>query len=108
MKTSEPEQIRQKIRKMHFLVHPGYLSQERAYQNIMDKYDQKLRSLPHDEVAIIFLHFGKKPMRTGEWKIVNAITSRIEAIASRLGKQAIVLSADTPLFETDRAIRIIR
>lgn len=119
------EQAPRKIRKIHFLIHPGFLTalmgQEKAH--LINKYEQNLEMLSDDELVVIILHPDRDRLKshfTGddkeerpEYNRERETMLRMREIIHRFGPRAITLSGSTTvdasgLFKADHAIHEIR
>ena len=100
-----------KISKIHFLIHPGFLSDEvesdrdagttqeviQAEESLPNKYVEQSRTLHDDEVMIAFTHSSKRKLRR-DLRQEKIYAEKLRELKEILGDRLIVLSEDFDLF----------
>lgn len=89
-----------KIKKIHFLIHPGFqsdtfLSQDEysTKQNnlLFNKYSEHIRKLPPDEIIVAFTHTNS-PELANDFKRQKQYTEELRGLKEVVGRRLIVLS----------------
>lgn len=111
------EKIPQKINKIYFLVHPGFLSDERTkiteddetsiYHELLDKYINEAKNLKDDEIMIALTHTLKNNYKSDIEFDMQYITN-LQKLKNILGKRLIVLSSDFDFFNDNEAMLAIK
>ena len=106
------------VKKLHFLIHPGFLSYEVPksedvpgvkdpykermveYIGLLDKYVTEAKKLPEDEIMFAFVHTDSKQFKE-DMKTSQLYAEKMRELRSVLGRRLIVLSGDNDVVFDD-------
>ncbi len=116
---------RKKIKKIHFLVHPGFLSYEvpkmadknparnpyilrmDEYKMLLDKYIQEASRLGDDELMIAFAHTTLEQMAK-DLKGGELYVEKLRELKKILGRRLIVLSGNNDVVNDDGVFEVAK
>ncbi len=107
----------QEVSKIHFLVHPGYLSDERTkiteddeatrHQGLFEKYLAEAKNLKNNELMVALTHTLKNQYKEDlEGNLFYF--KKLQELKDILGKRLIVLSSDFDLFSGKEVMQTIK
>lgn len=117
--TITKEKELKKISKIHFLVHPGFLSDPvtkdsgetledlKKYHKLLDMYLEQAKKLKDDELMIALTHTDKSEYKEGLEEQSIRFT-KLQDLKKILGKRFIVLSSDFDVFWDEEAMKTIK